>query len=102
MSYRIDITTPAVADMEDIAAHIAERSPEASERMVTIIENAIGSLVDLPKRYALAPEAVTHRKEVRQMIVGRYRVLFMVIMETVHILRVRHTAQALLKPGELN
>ena len=102
MTYRIHITAAAVADMEAIHAHVAETSPEAAERAYTLIENAISSLTDFPKRYALAPEAATHEKEVRQMVVGRYRVLFMVIIETVNILRVRHTAQAPLMPGELN
>jgi toxin ParE1/3/4 len=102
MTYRIHITTAAVADMGEIDAYLKETSPEAAERAVTLIENAIASLTDFPKRYALAPEAAIHGKEVRQMIVGRYRVLYMVIMETVNILRVRHAAQAPLKPGELN
>jgi plasmid stabilization system protein ParE len=102
MTFRIHITAAAVADMAAIEAHLTETSPEAADRVVALIENAVGSLVDFPKRYALAPEAARHGKEVRQMVVGRYRVLFMVIMETVNILRVRHAAQAPLKPGELN
>lgn len=102
MTHRIHITAAAVADMESIHAHVSETSPQAANRALSLIENAISSLADFPKRYALAPEATTHGKEVRQMVVGKYRVLFMVIMETVNVLRVRHTAQVPLPPGELN
>ena len=102
MSYGIHVTAMAVADMEVICSYLAETSEEAAERTRTLIEKAIASLTDFPKRYALAPEAAIHGKEVRQMIVGRYRVLFMVIIETVNIVRIRHTAQAPLTPGELN
>jgi plasmid stabilization system protein ParE len=102
MSFGIHVTAMAVADMADIYAHLAETSPEAAERVQTSIEDVIASLTDLPKRYALAPEAFTHRKEVRHVVVGKYRVVFMVIMETVNILRIRHVAQAPLGPDELN
>jgi toxin ParE1/3/4 len=102
MTYRIHITAAAVADTETISAYLAETSPQTAERVLAQLEKGINSLADFPKRYGLAPEAATHGKEVRQIVVGKYRVLFMVILETVNILRVHHVAQESVKPGELN
>ena len=102
MNFGIHVTATAVADMADIYANLAETSPEVAERVQASIETMIASLTDLPKRYALAPEAFMHRREVRHVVVGKYRVVFMVIVETVNILRIRHVAQSPLGPDELN
>jgi plasmid stabilization system protein ParE len=102
MKYRIDITAPAVADVEELHAFVSQVSVEFADRQLRLIEKAIEGLEEFPNRYALAPEAKTHKRVLRHLIVGHFRVLFMASLETVHILRVRHAAQAPLKPGELN
>ena len=102
MTYRIVVEPPAVADTLAIHEFAALRAPEYADRQLEWIQSAVDSLADFPKRYALAPEATTHHKEIRQLVVGNSRKLFMVIMQSVHILRIRHVAQAPLQPGELN
>ncbi len=50
----------------------------------------------------LAPESAFFKEEIRQLIYGKYRILFTVEGETVFVLRVRHGAQDYLKPEENN
>jgi len=45
----------------------------------------------LPKRFPLAPEDNEVSEEIRQMVVGRYRVLFTINGRKVHVLHVRGT-----------
>lgn len=102
MTYRINVTPPAVADTEAIYEYLAESSPQAADRRLVLLENAIDSLADFPKRHPQAPESRTHSTEIRHMLVGNYRILFSIRGDTVHILRLRHAAQKPFKPGELN
>lgn len=102
MSYQINVTPKAVADIEEIRAFIAAYSQDAAERILELLESAFESLRELPRRHVLAPEARTHHREIRQMLVDNYRVLYRSDDEWVHILRIRHAAQKPFKPGELN
>ncbi len=43
----------------------------------------------VPKAFPLAPESEEFSEEIRQMIVGRYRVLFTIQGRNVHVLHVR-------------
>ena len=102
MNYRINVTPRATADIQEIYERIAEDSPAAAERIATLFASSIKAAVDFPKRYPLAPESHFESTEIRQMIVGNHRMLFRIIGDTLHFVRVRHCAQQLLKPGELN
>ena len=46
-------------------------------------------LAIVPKGFALAPEDDEFSEEIRQMLVGRYRVLFTISGRKVHVLHVR-------------
>ena len=61
---------------------------------------AFRSLERSPLRCSLAPESAFFEEEIRQLIYGKYRILFTVEGETVFVLRVRHRAQDYLKPEE--
>jgi len=54
-----------------------------------ITDSRFHSLSLLPKGFPLAPEDDEFTEEIRQMIVGRYRVLFTIRKHTVHVLHVR-------------
>ena len=43
----------------------------------------------MPKGFPLAPEDDEFSEEIRQMIVGRYRVLFTIKKQKVHVLHIR-------------
>jgi plasmid stabilization system protein ParE len=53
-----------------------------------------------PLRCSLAAESVFFEEEIRQLIYGKYRILFTVEGKTVFVLRVRHSAREYLKPEE--
>jgi plasmid stabilization system protein ParE len=102
MSYPVHVETLAVADAEGFRSSLEETSLQAAERFTQMIEKAIESLADFPNRYALAPEAQTHHREIRQMFVGNYRILYVVKADAVRVIRIRHSSQQNFKAGELN
>jgi len=102
MKYTLNITSEAVADVEDARSTIAEYSAQSAERFINLIDQSFESLTFMPNRHPLAPEAATHGRDIRQMVVGKYRVLYTVVYQVVNILRVRHGARRPFKPGELN
>ncbi len=100
MPYRIEITDVAEMELQDILFWFIARSPEQAGRWQQGLEHAIGSLRELPTRCPLAPENDAFEVEIRQLLYGRYRVLFTCVdedgdgrQETVRILHVRHSAR---------
>jgi plasmid stabilization system protein ParE len=62
----------------------------AAQRWVRELRTAISKQLSLiPKGFPIAPEDDEFSEEIRQMIVGRYRVLFTIRKHTVHVLHVR-------------
>jgi plasmid stabilization system protein ParE len=61
-----------------------------AQRWVRELRTAISKQLSLvPKGFPLAPEDDEFPEEIRQMIVGRYRVLFTIRKSKVHVLHVR-------------
>ena len=61
-----------------------------AERWVRELRSAVSRQLSLmPKGFPLAPENDEFSEEIRQMIVGRYRVLFTIRNGKVHVLHVR-------------
>lgn len=94
MSFRVRIHPTAVRSINEAATWIAERAPDAVVRWIEGIDQAIQSLSLLPRRCGLAPENDELDIELRQYIygrkAGRYRILFVVRNDTVHVIEVRH------------
>jgi plasmid stabilization system protein ParE len=91
MKYHVAFSDQAKSDLSDIYAWIAADSPENAVRWVATLEAAILGLDVSPHRCPGAPEdAEIEEVEIRHLIVGRYRVLFMVSERTVNVLHVRH------------
>jgi plasmid stabilization system protein ParE len=105
MAHTVRITARALREIDEALAWLGERSPRAAGRWYAHLVEAIRSLEDNPERHALAPESEWYPGELRQLLHGRrkgiYRILFEVRGDTVFILRIRHSAQALLEPGDL-
>ena len=63
---------------------------KGAQRWVRELRTAISKQLSLvPRGFPLAPEDDEFSEEIRQMIVGRYRVLFTISKHTVHVLHVR-------------
>jgi plasmid stabilization system protein ParE len=105
MAYSVRITARALREIDKAIEWLAERSRAAAVRWHQQLLEAVQSLGDNPERWGLAPENEWYPGELRQLLHGKrrgvYRILFEVRGDTVYILRIRHSAQALLEPGEL-
>ncbi len=66
---------------------------------------AVRDLGDNPERFELARENESYPGELRQMLYGKkrgtYRILLEIRGDTVYILRVRHSAQDFVAPEEI-
>ena len=100
MTFQVEITATALAELSQAFAWLFERSPVAAERWRTSLLAAVDSLASHPERCALAPENEWYQGKLRQLLHGKrhrvYRILFEIRGDTVYVLRVRHSAQRLL------
>ncbi|MCI0461970.1 MAG: type II toxin-antitoxin system RelE/ParE family toxin [Gemmataceae bacterium] len=105
MAHSVHVTARALREIDGALAWLSERSRAAAVRWHEQLMEAVRSLENNPERCALAPESEWFHGEIRQLLHGKrrgvYRILFEVRGNTVYILRVRHSARALLEPGEL-
>jgi plasmid stabilization system protein ParE len=100
MSFRIVIEPQAYAEIDEAYAWIAQLSPEQATLWYFDITERIESLQNSPYRCALARENSHFPEEIRQLLFGKYRILFTVRDEEVHVLHVRHSARDTLKPDD--
>jgi plasmid stabilization system protein ParE len=105
MAHSVYITARAMAEIDEALDWIENQSEAAALRWHERLIDAIHSLEHHPERCELAPESDWFGAEIRQLLYGRrrgvYRILFEIRGNKVVILRVRHSAQALLEPGEM-
>ena len=102
--WSVIVELPAQRDIAEARLWLAEREPEAADRWFDDIYDTIGSLEISPERCPLAPESKTLRTEIREIFHGRrqhkYRILFTVTEDEVHVLHVRHDARLALGESE--
>jgi plasmid stabilization system protein ParE len=90
MKHRVEVMPRAKRDLREAYQYIAAQAPLNATRWLSETRRKIRSLADLPQRCALAPEAEVLRYELRQLVTGNYRVLFVVEGNVVRVLHVRH------------
>ncbi len=100
MSYEVIIDSEAEADLKNAAGWMGQYSPEKATIWYFEMLSVIDSLQNMPFRCPLAPESTTLDTPIRHLIVGKYRILFVVLDEKVFVLRVRHSAQDVLQIDE--
>ena len=61
--------------------------PEAQQWVRQLRKAVVEQLAIVPKGFPLAPEDDEFSEEIRQMIIGRYRILFTIKGRTVHVLQ---------------
>ncbi|MCL2248935.1 MAG: type II toxin-antitoxin system RelE/ParE family toxin [Oscillospiraceae bacterium] len=78
--YHIEITAPAERDILEAARYINEQllNPSAANRLLDKAEEAIASLSDMPKRYALVRDETLAQSGIRLMPVLNYLVFYTV------------------------
>ena len=102
MSFHVEITANAKAEMLEAYLWIVERSRASAERWLDGLMATINALRDKPARCPLAPESDAFEQPVRQLLYGKrggvYRILFQIQGNTVFILHVRHAAREWIAP----
>jgi plasmid stabilization system protein ParE len=94
MNYKTEITSKALSEIESAYRWMADNLGTTSvERWYENLTAKIESLGTFPNRCAIVQEAEGFDAIVRQLRVGKYRVLFSVDEMTVNILSVRHVKQ---------
>jgi plasmid stabilization system protein ParE len=96
--YLVDFSRAAAHEIEEIEEWLAADSLEAAGRWMDGLLATVDRLERMPSRCPLAPENESHTEEIRQMIYGRYRILFTILPRRVVILHVRHGARLPLQP----
>jgi len=88
--FTVVITEPA---QEDIAKSyqwgLSEWGRDQADTWARELRKAITGLKVLPERHQLAPEGKAFNFDVRQLVVGRYRVLYTIFGKRVSVLHVR-------------
>ena len=95
--WNVIVELPAQQDIAEARLWLAGHNPDAADRWFNSIYDTIGSLEIFPERCPLAPESKNLNTEIREIFHGRrqhkYRILFTVTQNTVHVLHVRHGAR---------
>jgi plasmid stabilization system protein ParE len=102
----IHIQPEAESNMEEAYQWLLEKAPEYAADWFNNLVAEFRRLEVHPEKFPLAPENRfgVFDREVRQMLYGKgfwkYRILFFVEGDTVHIVHVRHGARRWLREGE--
>ena len=95
--HQVIILPAAEYDIGEAYEWIAAQDAEAAVRWYNRLLVVIFSLDIFPERAPLAPESKSFSREIREVFHGRrqhkYRILFTVTADKVHILHVRHGAR---------
>lgn len=89
---KVEWSPLALDRVSDIARYIAKDNPDAAERWVNELFDAVERLVDFPHSGRIVPEVGVRR--IREVIFGAYRVIYSV-KDKVEILTVRRGSQLL-------
>jgi len=105
MTYQVEITPIAEAQIEQAYRWHRERNPDFADRWFRSLMNTIATLQAYPQRCSLAIEHEIFPEAVRQLLHKQaktsYRVLFTIRASTVYVLYIRHSAQSPLTEADL-
>jgi toxin ParE1/3/4 len=94
--YRIDIKPSAESDLETRYLQIAEALSENALHWYPGLIETVEKLDVLAARCPIAPEDVDIQRGIRHLIIGNYRVLYLInkdVAEVLHILHGKHDRQ---------
>lgn len=83
----------AVERISEIADYIAKDSPIAAEKWIHSIFDRVEQVKDFSKSGRSVPEL--NRKDIRELIIANYRIIYRIEARAISILTVRHSRQIL-------
>lgn len=86
-------TDSAVAQLQAIHNYVAQTSPDYAVRIVDRLTRRSIQIAAFPSSGRIVPEY--ERKEIREVIEGRYRIIYLVEVSQVQVLAVIHGAREL-------
>jgi len=89
-------TISARGDLRTIKAHIARDSVLYARRTIERITSAVAQLRTFPERGSKVEK--WDRDDIREILVGNYRVIYQIAEKTVYIVTIIHSARQL--PGQ--
>ncbi|MHB1382086.1 MAG: type II toxin-antitoxin system RelE/ParE family toxin [Thermoleophilia bacterium] len=94
-AYKVFITKNAQDDLGHIFSYMAEDSISNDRIFVSELEKKINTLSTLPERASYIPENVFFSTDYRQLMHGKYRVIYRFDKNEIYILRVIHDSKLL-------
>ena len=76
MGFSIEITDPAIDDINDAVTFIARDSHQGAARWLAGLRSLIHSLEEMPDRFAVIPEADELQMPYRSAVYRSHRVVF--------------------------
>jgi plasmid stabilization system protein ParE len=101
MKYQVELSRRAECDVEEAFLYLQKRAPLNAVRWRQGLEAKLRLLDQMPESFAYAPENQDTKIGVRQLLYGRYRILYTVRGSVVFILTVRHGARQFMTAEEL-
>jgi plasmid stabilization system protein ParE len=103
MTYRVIIEPTADRGIREAFHWIAaKRSPAAAVKWYNALEKKVQTLAKYPLRCPIAAENDRFPEEIRELLHGsrrqRYRIIFTIRQDAVHVIYVRHGAQDEIEP----
>lgn len=103
--YPVIVEASAKRDIESQYLFLKQHSPSAAVKWFNGISAAVSALEMMPNLHGIAPESKEFRITIRHAIYGRrkhrYRILFSVVRDRVHVLHVRHGAQNVMSAEDI-
>ena len=86
-------TASALAQLQAIHHYLAQTSPDYAIRIIDRLTRRSIQIANFPNSGRMVPEY--DRKEIREVIEGRYRIIYLVELDQVQVLAVIHSARDL-------
>ena len=86
-NYEVKVTRQAMEQMREIVHYISKEllAPEAADKLLDKMQDAIISLSDMPKRYALIEEKPWRHEGVRKIVVKNFLIYYWVDEENLKV-----------------
>jgi len=93
MARKIIWTETASSDLESVFDFISKDSTIYAATFIQSVVDSAESLSEMSKRFRYVPEL--SKEEIREVIIGNYRLIYLVSEESIHILALIHGSRDL-------